>query len=97
MYYYQTEKVTIVAIQKNNLLHNVRQMYITVQVEKDSRIFSFYWTLSPMVIIRSKLYGNKASADFEDVWNTDNLINSKALLHHTADDTYSYISLIHDK
>lgn len=93
MFYFRKEKATIVAIQKNDLLWNSRQMYITVKIQKDNRIFSFYWSHSPTVIIDSKIYDNKVPLLFEQFWKLDNLEGKEVFLHHSADDTYAYLTL----
>lgn len=93
MFYFKKEKATIVAIQKNNLLCNSRQMYISLKIERDNRIFSFYWSHSPTVILDFKTYDNKAPLFFEQFWNLDNLEGKKVFLHHSVDDTYAYLTL----
>lgn len=92
MFYFKNEKATIVSIQKNLLLHNSRQLYITVKVKRDNRLFSFYWSHSPTVILDFKVYGNKVPLFFEHFWELDNLEGTDVILRHTADDTYAYLT-----
>lgn len=91
-YHFSTERAKILAIEKSRPSNSCRTLKITLEVIKTGEIFSLNWGNFPTLFTSEKMYGNKAPAAFEEVWEKAKE-NDVCWLHHATDDTYSYLTL----
>lgn len=92
--YRQPEIATVVAVQKSQPLRSVRQMYVTVRLERDGKELSFWWVSAPMVLTASGSCTNKAPQYFGRFWWHEDLSGQKVNLYHAGDESYTYMTFI---